>query len=173
MQYITVTIPECNINLVRIAIKEDKMQCAIITTTGSESKMSKGYCGYAHLIGTDDSQLLYSYYSRNLNLESSKSQQIIEDGEICIIRSSLVEPKIHKKIKHLPSGKKENVTKRVRQEIPIYSLLKAGKIKIQNSSGTWETDEEGNDIVAINLSWKVFEEYQDKGTIPEHLTWII
>ena len=26
MQYITVTIPECNINLVRIAIKEDKMQ---------------------------------------------------------------------------------------------------------------------------------------------------
>ena len=52
-----------------------------------------------------------------------------EDGEIAIDRDSLIEPKVQEKVKHLPSGKRTTVVKRIEREVPYEDLLQAKRIR--------------------------------------------
>jgi len=135
--------------------------------------MSKGHCGHAHLVAIDDALLLYSYCAYDLNREGWQETKQAEDGEIIIDRDALIEPEIHEKQKRLPSGRKITVVKRIRQDVPYEDLLRKEKIRIKNASGTWMTDTTGTDKVALHLVWKVFDEYQDTGIIPENPTWFV
>lgn len=41
------------------------------------------------------------------------------------------------------------------------------KVRLKNASGTWHTYESGFDFIAHRLIFKIFDEYQDTGEIPE------
>ena len=50
-------------------------------------------------------------------------------------------------------------------------LFEDGKIKVKNASGTWKTTESGIDIMALKILSKMFDEYQETGKVPEHVSW--
>ena len=139
---------------------------------GGES-MSKGHCGYAHLVASDETLLLYSYCAYDLNRADWQEMKKKEDGEIAIDRDSLIEPEVHEKVKRLPSGKRTTVVKRIEREVPYEDLLKAKKIRIQNASGAWDFSETGIDEVALKIVHIIFSEYQKTGNIPDYPTWYV
>ena len=131
--------------------------------------MSIGYCGYADLVDCDESLVLYSYCCYNLNNSDSVRFKATKDGELYIARESFIEPEIHEKLKKMTSGKKQRVVKRVIRDFSIDNLLEIDKIRVINASGTWQTTATGNDIIAIKLLFRLFNEYQRTGRIPEHV----
>ena len=135
--------------------------------------MSKGHCGYAHLVAGDDTLLLYSYCAYDINRADWQEIKKKEDGEIAIDRDSLIEPEVHEKVKRLPSGKRTTVVKRIEREVPYEDLLQAKKIRIQNASGAWDFSETGIDEVALKIVHIIFSEYQKTGNIPDYPTWYV
>ena len=61
------------------------------------------------------------------------------------------------------------IVKRIKQDVPFNELFEAGKIKVKNASGTWRTTESGMDIMALKILFKLFDEYQETGELPEHI----
>jgi hypothetical protein len=135
--------------------------------------MSKGHCGYAHLVASDDTLLLYSYCAYDINRADWQEMKKKEDGEIAIDRDSLIEPEVHEKVKRLPYGKRTIVVKRIEREVPYEDLLQAKKIRIQNASGAWDFSETGIDEVALKIVHIIFSEYQKTGNIPDYPTWYV
>lgn len=133
--------------------------------------MSMGHCGYADLQLCDRTMVIYMYCCYNLNNDNYKRFQSIEDGELYIERDAFVEPEIHEKMKKTPSGRKKLVTKRIKKDVPLGELFEAGKIKVKNASGTWKTVKSGIDFMAFRLLFKLFNEYQETGKLPEHISW--
>lgn len=70
--------------------------------------MSIGIGANAHLILCDDKTVVYEYGNYNLNEEKFRNANHICDGFIVIERSCFLEPEIHKKIKKMPSGRKNS-----------------------------------------------------------------
>ena len=139
---------------------------------GGES-MSKGQCGYAHLVASDDTLLIFSYCAYDINCADWQEMKEKEDGEIAVDRDSLIEPEVHEKVKRLPSGKRTTVVKRIEREVPYEDLLQEKKIIIQNASGAWNFSETGIDEVALKIVKKIFSEYQKTGNIPDSPTWFV
>ncbi|MBQ8162539.1 MAG: hypothetical protein IJ083_17570 [Clostridia bacterium] len=135
--------------------------------------MSKGHCGYAHLVASDDTLLLYSYCAYDINRDDWQDMKKKEDGEIAIDRDSLIEPEVSEKVKRRPSGKRITVVKRIEREVHYEDLLEAKKISIQNASGAWDFSETGIDEIALNIVRKIFTEYQKTGNIPDYPTWYV
>ena len=133
--------------------------------------MSRGYGGYMDLIADDSAALMYTYCCYNVNNTAYKKYMELADGEIVISRTAFVEPEIHSKLKKMPSGRKCIVEKRVRQDVPWEDLFDSGMIIVKNASGTWCTDSDGIDIMALKMLFEVFNEYQDTGEIPRHISW--
>lgn len=133
--------------------------------------MSMGYGGYADLQQSDDTLVVYLYCCYNVNNDNYKHFMKFKDGELYIERDAFVEPEIHEKIKKTAFGRKKLVVKRVKRDVPIGELFEAGKIKVKNASGTWKTTESGIDIMALKILYKMFDEYQKTGEIPEHISW--
>ena len=133
--------------------------------------MSIGFGGYADLVQADDKLVTYVYCCYNVNNVDYKQYMKMEDGEIYIERVAFVEPEIHERIKKLPSGRKKNIVKRIPRSVPIDELLSAGKIRVKNASGTWRTTVSGTDIMALKILFKLFNEYQVSGQLPEHISW--
>ena len=132
--------------------------------------MSIGHCAYADLIGADASMLLYSYCCYTLNEGERTNDSRDEDGELYIDRVCLTEPEIHEKIKRMPSGRKKRIVKRiVCWDYDLSERISTGKIQIKNASGTWRTDENGTDIMAVSLLNKLFITYQKTGEVPAHI----
>ncbi len=132
--------------------------------------MSIGHCSYADLVAADETILLYSYCCYTLNEWERKSDRRDADGELIIDRSCLVEPEIHEKLKRMPSGRKKLVVKRIiRWDYHIPEWMHSGMLQIKNASGTWTTDEDGIDIMAVSLLYKLFNTYQETGDIPQHI----
>ena len=59
-----------------------------------------------------------------------------------------------------------------REDVPGIDekLYSEGKIKIKNASGTWMTTPDGANVIAFNLLFMLFDEYQIQGKIPLYLT---
>ena len=132
--------------------------------------MSIGHCAYADLVATDETTLLYSYCCYTLNEWERKSDRRDADGELIIDRSCFVEPEIHKKLKRMPSGKKKLVVKRVIVwDYDYPEWIRTKKIQIRNASGTWKTDANGCDFMAVSLLYKLLNTYQETGVIPSHV----
>lgn len=132
--------------------------------------MSMGYCAYMNLVAEDNTRLMYTYCSYDLNHPDWKKQREMADGEITIARDALVEPEIHRKNKKMPSGRKKFVEKRIVRDVAWNDILDNGKISIKNASGTWQITETGNDFLAIKLLFRMFDEYQKTGEIPKHVS---
>lgn len=133
--------------------------------------MSIGYGGYADLIQTDDKLVIYMYCCYNVNNDDYKHYMKIEDGELYIDRDAFVEPEIHTKQKKTPSGRKKTIIKRILRDVPFDELFEAEKIQVKNASGTWQTTESGIDIMALKILFKLFNEYQETGELPAHISW--
>ena len=133
--------------------------------------MSIGHCGYADLVLADDVLAIYTYCCFNLNSGDFERFRRMADGELYIDRDAFVEPEIHEKIIRRPSGRKVKSVKRILRWVPIEELIADGKIKVKNASGTWQTIESGTDIMAIRILRGIFKEYQETGTVPEHIGW--
>lgn len=133
--------------------------------------MSMGYGGYADLQQYDDTLVVYLYCCYNVNNDDYKHFMKIEDGELYVDRDAFVEPEIHEKIKKTASGRKKPIVKRIKKDVPFNELFEAGKIKVKNASGTWRTTESGIDIMALKILFKMFDEYQETGELPEHIGW--
>lgn len=129
--------------------------------------MSIGFGGHANLVAYDDHMIIYAYACYDINNKEYRKYMEFFDGEIIILREALVEPEIHRKLKRMKSGRKRIVEKRVRQDVPYESLYASGKITVKNASGTWHTYESGFDFIAHRLIFKIFDEYQNTGEIPE------
>lgn len=132
--------------------------------------MSMGYGGYAHLVEADDSLVIYKYCCYNVNLPEYKHFSEIEDGELYIDRDAFVEPEIHEKMVRTASGRKKKVIKRIKRDVPFDELFESKKINVKNASGTWKV-ESGEDIMALRILSKLFNEYQEQGVIPEKMGW--
>lgn len=133
--------------------------------------MSKGYGGYAHLVEADDNLVIYTYCCYNVNLPDYKHFRELEDGELYIDRDAFVEPEIHEKTVRTASGRKKQVIKRIKRDVPFGELFENKKIIVKNASGAWKTVESGEDVMALKILFKVFNDYQEQGTIPEIIVW--
>ena len=133
--------------------------------------MSMGYCGYADIQALDDTLVIYSYCCYNLNIDGYERFRGLDDGELYIERDAFVEPEIHEKIRKTASGKKVLITKRIRRDVHFEGLFNTGKIKVKNASGTWQTTRSGIDTMALHILYSIFDEYQEIGKLPEHISW--
>ena len=129
--------------------------------------MSMGYGAYAHLVEADDKLVLYTYCCYDVDHCDHRRFKETEDGELYIDRDVFIEPEIHEKTVRTASGRKKTVIKRIKQDVPLKQLLEGRKIKVKNASGTWQTAETGEDIMALKILMKLLEEYQEKGNLPE------
>lgn len=132
--------------------------------------MSIGYGAHAFLIASDDAMLLYNYGCFDIDDPNYTDAVKTLDGEISIERDALVEPSIHLKIKKMPSGRKREIVKRVPIEVDYNKLFESGKITVKNAGATWKTLESGVDVMAFKVIFKLFNEYQETGEIPEIIT---
>lgn len=132
--------------------------------------MSMGFGGNMDLVANDSTTLMYSYCCYNVNNDDYKKYMGLADGEIVISKEALVEPEIHNKLKKMPSGRKRIIEKRVRRDVPWEDIFGSGKVTVKNASGTWRTDSNGIDIMAFKMLFELFDEYQDSGEIPEHIS---
>ena len=131
--------------------------------------MSLGYGGFADLQQSDDTMVIYLYCCYNVDNDEYKHFQQLEDGELYIDRDAFVEPEIHEKIRKTASGRKRTITKRVPIDFDLIELLESGKITVSNAGGTWQTTNDGIDIIAVKLLRKIFNEYQKTGDIPKRV----
>lgn len=99
--------------------------------------MSMGYGGSARIVLQDENTVVYEYSPYNLNESNYRNSDHIYDGLITISKDAMVEPDIHEKLKHMPSGRKKLIVKRIRRDVDYRSLLKAEKITIKNSHFCW------------------------------------
>ena len=113
--------------------------------------------------------MVYEYAPFNLNEPEYRNSEHIYDGLITISKDSLVEPEIHEKLKQMPSGRKKLIVKRIRRDVDYSALLDAGKITIENSSYYWHMVGTEKDIgmMAMRIIFRIYDHYQDEGTLPE------
>ena len=131
--------------------------------------MSRGFGAAAVLEMQDEQTAVYRYGSYNWNIEELCNPEHIMDGLIWIEKSALPEPEIHDKIKHLPNGKKKRMIKRIPRQLGA-EPLRTGQIKIENSRFCWRCTEEQYDLMAVRLLYKISDEYQLTGSMPERIS---
>ena len=131
--------------------------------------MSRGFGGSARIVLQDENAVVYEYAPFNLNEPEYRNSEHIYDGLITISKDSLVEPEIHQKLKRMPSGRKKLIVKRIRHDVDYSALLDAGKITIENSSYCWHMVGTENNIgmMAMRIIFRIYDHYQDEGTLPE------
>ena len=133
--------------------------------------MSRGIGGKAELVAHDDTDAVYAYSVYNLNEAAHKNALNILDGEIHLKRHCFTEPEIHNKRIRKPSGKIVYEEKRI-VHIPEYDAMIAdGAITIKNASHCFMTSSEGIDIMALNLLYKLFRQYQETGELPTQISY--
>ena len=134
--------------------------------------MSIGEGGAARLALQDDETVIYEYFADNLNHTEYRNKDFIYDGIITISKSALVKPEIHRKIKRMPSGQKKLVEKRVLVKIDWTELHYSDLIQVQNSHFCWRILDNGWGIAAARIIWRIFDKYQETGTLPETVSWM-
>ena len=110
---------------------------------------------------------------KSIENKKSKAIELIYDGIISISRECFVEPKIHEKIKKMPSGRKKVISKRIPISVDYGKMLEEGLIKVENCSNCWQVTE-GKihiDVMVCHILFYVFRKYQEEGKIPEHISY--
>lgn len=131
--------------------------------------MSRGFGGAARIVLQDENTVVYEYAPFNLNDPAYRNDEHIYDGLITISKDSMVEPEIHEKLKRMPSGKKKLIVKRIRRDVDYSALLDSGKIAIENSRFCWRLvgTEKNIGMMAMKIIFRIYDHYQDEGTLPE------
>lgn len=131
--------------------------------------MSMGYGGSARIVLQDEKTVVYEYSPYNLNEPEYRNSEHIYDGLITISKDSLVEPEIHEKLKHMPSGRKKHIVKRVRRDVDYSALLAVGKITIENSHYCWHFVGTSKNIgmMGMRIVFRIYDHYQAEGALPE------
>lgn len=131
--------------------------------------MSRGFGGSARIVLQDENTAVYEYAPFNLNEPEYRNSEHTYDGLITISKDSMVEPEIHEKLKRMPSGRKKLIVKRIRRDVNYSALLDAGKITIENSCYCWHLvgTEKNIGMIAMRIVFRIYDHYQDEGTLPE------
>ena len=131
--------------------------------------MSRGFGGSARIVLQDENTAVYEYAPFNLNEPEYRNSEHTYDGLITISKDSMVEPEIYEKLKRMPSGRKKLIVKRIRRDVNYSALLDAGKITIENSRYCWHLvgTEKNIGMIAMRIVFRIYDHYQDKGTLPE------
>lgn len=131
--------------------------------------MSRGFGGAARIVMQDENTVVYEYAPFNLNDPAYRNDEHIYDGLLTISKDSMVEPEIHEKLKRMPSGKKKLIVKRIRRDVDYSALLDSGKIAIENSRFCWRLvgTEKNIGMMAMKIIFRIYDHYQDEGTLPE------
>lgn len=131
--------------------------------------MSRGFGGSARIVLQDENTVVYEYAPFNLNEPEYRNSEHIYDGLITISKDSMVDPEIHEKLKRMPSGRKKLIVKRIRRDVDYSALLAAGKITIENSRYCWRLvgTEKNIGMMAMRIIFRIYDHYQDEGTLPE------
>jgi len=131
--------------------------------------MSRGFGGSARIVLQDENTAVYEYAPFNLNEPEYRNSEHTYDGLITISKDSMVEPEIHEKLKRMPSGRKKLIVKRIRRDVDYSALLAAGKITIENSRYCWHLvgTEKNIGMMAMRIVFRIYDHYQDEGTLPE------
>lgn len=132
--------------------------------------MSRGFAARLVKELEDKEYVLFKYASANASNENYAEMIEKLDGIILVNKKCFVEPEIHMKRKRMPSGKIKVFEKRIPVEVEYGRYIDEGLIKIENASGCWRTINE-IDFMALKLLYKLFNEYQVKGNIPEKISW--
>ncbi|MCH5325360.1 MAG: hypothetical protein J1E39_09100 [Eubacterium sp.] len=132
--------------------------------------MSRGYCASCRMAAENEQEILYEYTCYNIGEGDWKRHSETYDGSILIQKAAFAEPYIHMKKKKMPSGRKKLIVKRIRSNVDYSALLSEGRITIENCSGAWQIVG-GVDFMALRLIWKIFDEYQDIGEVPEKMSY--
>lgn len=134
--------------------------------------MSMGYGGAARIIAQNEKAVVYEYSPYNLNDPKYRNIDRIYDGLITISKDALAEAEIHEKLKRMPNGRKKHVVKRIRCSVDYKVLFDTGKITVKNSCNSWSFvgPEKNYCMIAVQLVFKIFDLYQDKGSLPEKVS---
>lgn len=132
--------------------------------------MSMGYGVYAKLDMMDDTMILYQYCCYNLNKADYELYSNLLDGKLWIQRDSLVEGERYLKRVKKTSGKKIILEKKRKIELDFSKLLRERRIEIENASGTWYITDEGYDVMALRIIYRIYEEYQMTGVVPKKIS---
>lgn len=130
--------------------------------------MSIGYGASCRKVSEDSMNILYEYYSYNLNEKELRNPNRIYDGTILIQKSCLAESSIHTKFKRIPNSKKKTIEKRITLKVNLSERLSSGKIKITNSCFAWHFIENEIDIMSIRLCQKIFENIKKLASCQMH-----
>lgn len=135
--------------------------------------MSRGIEAHANLIVEDEKTVIYGYGGYNLNDSRYRNENHIYDGIITIQRDCFAEPEVQEIMKKIPSGRKKVVVKRNPVYVEYGEMLEDGRIIVENCSNTWWTteDELHVDVMACKLLFKIFLCYQEKGAIPDEISY--
>ena len=135
--------------------------------------MSRGIGAYAHKIAEDENSVVYEYGGYNLNDPKYHNDNHLCDGNIAVLKECFAEPEIHEKMKKTPSGKKQQVKKRIPVDVDYEQMLHNGLIKVENCSNCWRTtdDDLNVDVMVLHLLFKLFREYQVESKIPESVSY--
>lgn len=140
----------------------------------SEGKgLSIGIGGKAKIVLEDDQYVIYDYSGYNLNVPEHMNSENVRDGFITIQKNCFVEPDIHEKVKKWPSGRKELISKRVHVQVPFDEFFSQGFIKVENCRHCWEKRDDGVDVIAMHILFKIFDDYQESGKIPEWINYFV
>ena len=131
--------------------------------------MSRGFGGRARMVIQDEETVIYEYAPYNLNEERYRNEAIIYDGLITISKIALVDPEIHEKIKKRPSGKKQLIKKRIPRKADYTTLIETGLIRVENSHFCWSILSNGVGKIAMYIVFKIFDQYQTEGALPEKI----
>ena len=135
--------------------------------------MSRGIGAHANKIFEDSETVIYEYGVYNLNVPQYRNENQIYDGSITIPKKCFAEPEIHEKLKKMPSGRTKLVTKRIPISVDYGKMLVDGLIEVENCSNCWQTtdDDLRIDIMALHLLFKLFNQYQEEGCVPDHISY--
>lgn len=132
--------------------------------------MSMGLGGKLILISKDSDYLMFQYSSFDYNDENSEIAQNTFYGIIIVHKDYFPKPTISRKKIKKTNGKKVWVEKRKYPDINYEDFIKSGKISVENSSYANHLSVNGIDRIALDLIFKLENEYQKSGEIPNELS---
>lgn len=135
--------------------------------------MSIGVGAHANLVLQDENTVIYEYGDYDLNEPEFRNEEHLFDGIITIQKDCFLEPEIHEKAKRMPSGRKKTIIKRIPVLVDYPTMIAVGTIVIENCSNCWKItdDEKKVDVMALHILFKLFNQYQEEGTMPEYISY--
>ncbi|HIS40585.1 MAG TPA: hypothetical protein IAC12_07140 [Candidatus Aphodovivens avistercoris] len=122
--------------------------------------MSLGYGGFARLVLKDEKSALYVYKCENLNRLDNDPK---EDGQIYIELEPIASAHVPKKTKRYPEG----IPLLFVENVDFGKMLADGSLGVENCTNCSLAGDDGVDVQAWDLIFKIALEIQRNGTFPE------